>query len=130
MIREAIEAVVSGESLSMEAAAQVMNEIMSGEATPAQFGAFVTALRLKGETVDEIAGMAQVMREHSLHVEVDGNSGRYLRHRRRRLRHVQHFDGSRIRCNRSGREGRQARQPCDVWVVRQCRCAGGAGRED
>ena len=48
MIREAIEAVVSGESLSMEAAAQVMNEIMSGEATPAQFGAFVTALRLKG----------------------------------------------------------------------------------
>ena len=73
MIREAIEAVVSGESLSMEAAAQVMNEIMSGEATPAQFGAFVTALRLKGESVDEIAGMAQVMREHSLHVEVDGN---------------------------------------------------------
>ena len=73
MIREAIEAVVSGESLSMEAAAQVMNEIMSGEATPAQFGAFVTALRLKGETVDEIAGMAQIMREHSLHVEVNGN---------------------------------------------------------
>ncbi len=72
MIREAIESVTNGESLSMEIAAQVMNEIMSGEATPAQFGAFVTALRLKGETVDEIAGMAQVMREHSLHVEVDG----------------------------------------------------------
>ncbi len=72
MIREAIEAVVSGESLSLEAAAQAMNEIMSGEATPAQFGAFVTALRLKGETVDEIAGMAQVMRQHSLQVEVDG----------------------------------------------------------
>lgn len=72
MIRKAIEAVVSGESLSMEAAAQAMNQIMSGEATPAQFGAFVTALRLKGETVDEIAGMAQVMRRHSLQVEVDG----------------------------------------------------------
>ena len=72
MIREAIETVVSGASLSMEDAAHVMNEIMSGEATPAQFGAFVTALRLKGETVDEIAGMARVMREHSLHVEVDG----------------------------------------------------------
>ena len=72
MIREAIETVVSGESLSMEHASQAMNEIMSGEATPAQFGAFVTALRLKGETVDEIAGMAQVMREHSLRVEVDG----------------------------------------------------------
>lgn len=72
MIRDAIEAVVNGESLSKDAAAAAMNEIMSGEATPAQFGAFVTALRIKGETVDEIAGMAQVMREHSLHVEVDG----------------------------------------------------------
>ena len=72
MIREAIEVVVSGDSLSMEVAAQAMNEIMSGEATPAQFGAFVTALRLKGETVDEIAGMAQVMRQHSLRVELDG----------------------------------------------------------
>lgn len=72
MIREAIETVVNDETLSFEAAAQVMNEIMSGEATPSQFGAFVTALRLKGETVDEIAGMAQVMRDHSLHVEVDG----------------------------------------------------------
>ena len=72
MIREAIEAVVNGEALSFEDAAKIMNEIMTGEATPAQFGAFVTALRLKGETVDEIAGMARVMREHSLHVEVDG----------------------------------------------------------
>ena len=72
MIREAIQALVEGHSLSMENAAQAMNEIMDGEATPAQFGAFVTALRLKGETPDEIAGMAQVMREKSLHVRVDG----------------------------------------------------------
>ena len=72
MIREAIETVVSGGSLSMQDAAAAMNEIMSGDATPAQFGAFVTALRIKGETVDEIAGMAQVMREHSLHVDVGG----------------------------------------------------------
>ena len=48
MIREAIEAVVSGEDLSFEDAAQTMNEIMSGEATPAQFGALVTALRPEG----------------------------------------------------------------------------------
>lgn len=73
MIRDAIETVVSGASLTMEDAAQVMNEIMSGEATPAQFGAFVTALRLKGETVPEIAGMAQVMRAHSLRVDVGGD---------------------------------------------------------
>ena len=72
MIREAIEALVAGKSLTMEQAAQAMNEIMSGEATEAQFGAFVTALRLKGETPEEIAGMARIMREKSLHVRVDG----------------------------------------------------------
>ncbi len=49
-----------------------MGEIMTGEATPAQFGAFVTALRLKGETVDEITGMARVMREKALRVSVAG----------------------------------------------------------
>ena len=62
MIREAIESIVSGGSLTFEQAAGVMEEIMSGEATPAQFGALVTALRIKGETVDEIAGLASVMR--------------------------------------------------------------------
>ncbi len=72
MIREAIEELVAGNSLSTEQAAEAMNEIMSGEATPAQFGAFVTALRLKGESTDEIAGMAQVMREKALRVNVDG----------------------------------------------------------
>lgn len=72
MIREAIEAAVEGRSLTVEEAAQAMEEIMTGEATPAQFGAFVTALRIKGETVDEITGMAQVMREKSLHVNVEG----------------------------------------------------------
>ena len=71
MIREAIEVLVEGRSLTWEQAAQSMDEIMNGEATPSQFGAFVTALRLKGETPDEIAGMAQVMREKSLHVHVD-----------------------------------------------------------
>ena len=73
MIREAIEELVAGNSLSTEQAAEAMNEIMSGDATPAQFGAFVTALRLKGETPDEIAGMAQVMREKALRVNVEGS---------------------------------------------------------
>jgi anthranilate phosphoribosyltransferase len=62
MIKEAIDNLVSGHSLTFEEAAEVMEEIMSGQATPAQFGAFVTALRIKGETVDEIAGLASVMR--------------------------------------------------------------------
>ena len=72
MIREAIDAAVAGRSLTMEEAATVMREIMEGEATPAQLGAFLTALRLKGETTQEIAGMARVMREMALKVEVDG----------------------------------------------------------
>ena len=61
MIRESIQKVVSGENLSATEAETAMEEIMAGEATPAQFGAFVTALRLKGETSLEIAGMATVM---------------------------------------------------------------------
>lgn len=72
MIKEAIETLVGGSSLSSDEAAQAMDEIMSGEATPAQFGAFVTALRLKGETAEEVGGMAGVMRQKSLHVQVDG----------------------------------------------------------
>lgn len=68
MIREAIALVVAGQSLSTEQATVVMQEIMEGEATPAQLGAFLTALSLKGETTREIAGMAAVMREKALRV--------------------------------------------------------------
>jgi len=70
MIREAIQTLVSGSSLTMEEAASVMEEIMQGEATPAQFGAFVTALRLKGETVDEIVGLAKTMRAQAVPVAI------------------------------------------------------------
>jgi anthranilate phosphoribosyltransferase len=69
MIQEALANIVSGHDLSVEDAAKVMEEIMTGEATPAQFGAFVTALRLKSETAEEITGMARAMREKSLHVQ-------------------------------------------------------------
>ncbi|MSQ14081.1 MAG: anthranilate phosphoribosyltransferase [Dehalococcoidia bacterium] len=72
MIREAIDVLVSGRSLTQQEAASVMEEIMTGQATPAQIGAFLTALRIKGETVDEVAGMARVMRDKALRVEVSG----------------------------------------------------------
>ena len=72
MIREAIAKLVEGASLTADEAGGAMSEIMDGEATPAQIAAFVTALRVKGETLDEILGMARVMRERSLHVDVDG----------------------------------------------------------
>ena len=71
-IREAISAVVGGHSLTMEQSSHVMRQIMGGEATPAQLGAFLTGLRIKGETAQEIAGMAAVMREFALKVEVEG----------------------------------------------------------
>ncbi|HEX74443.1 MAG TPA: anthranilate phosphoribosyltransferase [Dehalococcoidia bacterium] len=70
MIREAIEIIVSGRSLSFEQAAGVMEEIMSGDASPAQFASLVTGLRIKGETVDEIAGLASVMRTRAIPVVV------------------------------------------------------------
>ena len=71
MIRDAIEKVVSGGSLSFSEAAEVMEEVMSGEASPAQIAAFITALRLKGETVAEISGLASVMRAKAVPVKVD-----------------------------------------------------------
>ena len=70
MIKEAIETLVNGRSLNFEQGAAVMEEIMIGEATPAQFAAFVTALHIKGETVDEIAGLASVMQAKATLVQV------------------------------------------------------------
>lgn len=73
MIREAIDALVNERrDLSEDEAAGVMREIFAGEATPAQLGAFLAGLRLKGETVGEIAGMARVMRECAVRVVMDG----------------------------------------------------------
>jgi len=70
MIQGAIGKVVNREDLSQVEMEAVMNEIMSGEATPAQIGAFITALRMKGETVDEIVGAARVMREKATKIHV------------------------------------------------------------
>lgn len=68
MIREAIEKAVRRINLTENEMRVVFGEIMSGKATQAQIGAFVTALRMKGETVDEITGAAKVMREKSLKI--------------------------------------------------------------
>ena len=70
MIREAIEKVTKRINLTEEEMRHAFDEIMSGSATYAQIGAFVTALRMKGETVDEITGAAKVMREKSIHINV------------------------------------------------------------
>lgn len=68
MIQDALARLLDGEDLSREEARAVMDTIMSGEATPAQIGGFLVALRLKGETADEIAGSAEAMRGHVIPV--------------------------------------------------------------
>lgn len=63
MIKEAIKTAVDGKDLSFATAKEAMDEIMRGEATNAQIAAFLTALRMKGESIDEITACATVMRE-------------------------------------------------------------------
>ena len=63
MIREAISQLVEGKNLTFEEARESMGEIMSGAATDAHKGAFLTALRMKGETIDEISALASTMRD-------------------------------------------------------------------
>ncbi len=70
VITRSIDALASGEDISADEAAEVLAEIMAGNATEAQIAAFLIALRTKGETVDEIAGLARTMRELATHVEV------------------------------------------------------------
>jgi len=70
---EAIAAVLEHRDLSADDMQHVMRLIMTGEATPAQIGGFLVGLRMKGETVDEIAAAARVMRELATRVEVGGD---------------------------------------------------------
>ncbi len=126
MIRQALEAVVSGRNLDMPTARAVMDAMMEGEATPAQIGALIVALRMKGETVDELTGMVESMRAHATVVPLSvdavdscGTGG----------------DGAgtfnistAVRAGRGGcgMPGRQAWQPRCLIPVRQRRCARGA----
>ena len=68
MIQNAIARLLEGTNLSREDAREVMDQVMRGEATPAQIAGFLVALRAKGETVEEIAGCAEAMRSHALPV--------------------------------------------------------------
>jgi anthranilate phosphoribosyltransferase len=72
-IREAIDKLVNRVSLSESETIDVMNQIMTGDATPLQVASFLTALRMKGETVEEITGAARVMREKAHRVNVGSN---------------------------------------------------------
>lgn len=69
MIRESIAKVVNREDLKESEMMDVMDEIMEGQATPAQIAAFMTALRLKGETIEEVSGAARIMKQKATRID-------------------------------------------------------------
>ncbi len=73
LLTRSIDTLAGGHSLSREETAAVLSEIMAGNASEIQIAAFLIALRTKGETVDEIAGLAQAMRAFARHVEVSSD---------------------------------------------------------
>ena len=88
MIKEAILKLAKKEDLAYETAQEVMDEIMSGKASPVQMASYLTALSLKGETIDEITASAAGMRAHCIKLlhdmnvlEIVGTGGDYGRRR-------------------------------------------------
>jgi anthranilate phosphoribosyltransferase len=73
MLQEAIKKIVRRENLAESEAYASMNEIMSGSASPAQIGAFLIGLRMKGETIEEITGCAKAMRSNAIQVKLNSN---------------------------------------------------------
>jgi len=71
LLRDALHTVVAGGDLDRDTSRRVMDMVMEGAATPAQMGALLTALRAKGETVDELTGMVESMRDHATQVRLD-----------------------------------------------------------
>src|SRR3954454_3028176 len=73
-LKPLIQRVVDGHQLSVQESSTALDIIMSGEATSAQVGALLTALRVRGETIDEIAGFARTMRKHAIKVELPADA--------------------------------------------------------
>ncbi len=71
VLTRALETLCNGRSLTEDEAAEVLSEIMHGEVSEIQIAGFLTALRTKGETVEELAGLARVMRELAVHVPIE-----------------------------------------------------------
>jgi anthranilate phosphoribosyltransferase len=74
LLRDALRTVVAGGDLNSDTSRRVMDMVMEGAATPAQIGALLTALRAKGETVDELTGMVESMRDHATRVTLDADA--------------------------------------------------------
>ena len=74
VVRAALATIVDGGTLSMDEASGAMGSVMDGEATPAQLAALLMGLRMRGETVDELAGFALAMRERVTRVDAPDGS--------------------------------------------------------
>jgi len=74
MIREAMEKIINYQDLSEHEIAEVMEKIMEGKATHAQIGSFITALRMKGETIAEVTGAARVIRQKATFIDASSNA--------------------------------------------------------
>lgn len=72
-IKDGIEKIIKHQNLNEQEMTECMREIMEGKATPAQIASFITALRMKGETVDEITGAANVMREKCIKIKSESS---------------------------------------------------------
>lgn len=70
-VQSGLSRLIFGENLGREEARAIMESIMNGESTSAQIGGLLAALRIKGETVDEITGFAEAMRSHSSRLHTD-----------------------------------------------------------
>ena len=121
MTLDLLHAVTGGRSLTEEEAESAMRALLAGESTPVLTAAFLTALRMKGETVDELTGFARAMREPPTPLPIDPTvrpGARYLRDRRRWQGHLQHFHRYRDCGRGGGRHCGQARKSFDFEPVR------------
>ena len=109
-LKSIIGKVATGATLSSDEAAAAFDSMMSGEATPSQMGGLLMALRVRGETVEEITGAVSAVRAKMLRVKAPGRRRRRGRHRRRRLRVGQRVDLRLLHRRRRRRARRQTRQ--------------------
>ena len=128
ILTRAIDALASRRDLSADETAEVLAEIMHGEVSEIQIAGFLIALRTKGETVDELTGLARTMRALAAHVPTEREDLLDTAGTGGGRQHVQRVHHRRADRRGRGLRGGQARQPLGHQLLRLGGSAGGAGR--
>ena len=128
-LRQLIQKVSGGATLTEDEIRTALDQMTAGAATPAQMGAFLMALRVRGETVEEIAGAAQMLRAKMNRVEVAPDAIDIVGTGGDSARHLQYLDLRGAGRGRRRREDRQARQPPRLLQVGRLRRALRARRQ-